>query len=76
VNADELSDADFLAWWQVAPTQAEVEAQLRRDVANVEAGRDAARLAAWRAAHPEACCPDRIARLLANLEDRFGRIAR
>jgi hypothetical protein len=74
LNPDDLSDADFLDWWQVAPTQAEVEAQVRLDSANAEAGRRAAQLADWRRRHPEAVCPDRIALALAHLEEQFRRI--
>ena len=59
-RADNLTRSQFAEWCRTAPTQADADqwiTPIRPDI-----------VTAWRAAHPEATCNDRVAYLLAELE--------
>ena len=72
VNPDLLTDEQFRAWCNIAPTRAQVEAQQRDDQREKDIARKAEFIAAWRARHPEATCRDATAFLLAVMEERWG----
>ena len=55
--------------WATAPTKAQVRESRKVAQRAQEAAQRAARLAAWRAANPQATCSDGVAMMLADLED-------
>jgi hypothetical protein len=73
MKPDTFPDDLFAEWFRLSPTQAEVEAQAALDGQIAVKAEQADKLAAWRAAHPDATCSDAIAGLLVDLEERFAR---
>jgi anthranilate phosphoribosyltransferase len=67
-SPDTLPDDLFRDWWQIAPTEAQVAAQLALEQKGKDQEERAALVAAWRERNPTATCSDRVAFLLADLE--------
>ena len=67
-----LDDEAFAAWWESTPTEAAMQATIRRQHREAESQREAAELADWRARHQDATCRDATALLLMRLEATFG----
>jgi hypothetical protein len=67
-NPDTLPDDLFRDWWSIAPTAAEVDAQLALEQKGKDQAERAALLASWRQRNPQATCSDRTAWLLCDLE--------
>ena len=69
----DLPEDEFRAWWAATPSQAEMQATIRRQHREAESQREAAELADWRARHPAATCRDGTALRLMRLEATFGK---
>jgi hypothetical protein len=67
-NPDTLPDDLFRDWWQIAPSEAQVAAQLALEQKGKDQEERAALIATWRERNPTATCSDRVAFLLADLE--------